>query len=85
MAYRTNSSRELSVKLVRPNKELPRAMVRARAWERSLYRYPYYNARERLSELRQQILEDRIGICLDCVNTNGESASRGECRLKKHG
>jgi hypothetical protein len=48
------------------------------------YREPYYNVRVKLSDLREELLSNRMGICLDCTQTNGESAVRGECRLKEH-
>ena len=50
-----------------------------------LYKEPYLNVRTKLSDFRADLLSRKIGICLDCARTNGESATRGECRLKIHG
>lgn len=49
-----------------------------------LYQVPW-NIRPKLIEFRENLLKDKLGICLDCANTNGESAVRGECRLRGHG
>lgn len=49
-----------------------------------LYKDPYLNIRIKLSDFRVDLLSHKVGICLDCAHTNGESANRGECRLKTH-
>ena len=50
-----------------------RARCRCRSSEMSVGR--------KLRKEREAILEWKPGVCLDCVQTQGESARRGDCRV----
>lgn len=55
------------------NQNCDRAQCRCRSSEMSVGR--------KLREEREAILEWKPGVCLDCLRTQGESATQGRCRV----